>query len=209
MNARESLTGVPATGRFSVLVVCTANICRSPAAEVELRSALVPSPDVVVSSAGLRARVGEPVDPGMVAVLGREPEGFAARQVGPAIVRDADLVLTMTRDQRSAIVGAVPAAVRSTFTLREFAALVGLASEHGTDIGQGTKGERLAALAAVAPRFRSVRAAGDHDDIEDPFGGSRQDYSRALEEIRASVADVVTALEGDRVVPSFADAWSA
>ncbi len=195
--------------RFSVLVVCTANICRSPAAEAELRAALASSADVAVSSAGLRARVGEPVAPGMAAVLGRTPQHFAARQVTPALVRTADLVLTMTRDQRSAIVGAVPAAVRSTFTLREFADLVGLAREHGAEVGDGTRGERLAALLALAPRFRSVREAGDHDDIEDPYGGAREDYERALAEIRAAVADLLTALEGDRVVESFADAWSA
>jgi protein-tyrosine phosphatase len=145
----------------------------------------------------------------MAAVLGRTPQHFAARQVTPALVRTADLVLTMTRDQRSAIVGAVPAAVRSTFTLREFADLVGLAREHGAEVGDGTRGERLAALLALAPRFRSVREAGDHDDIEDPYGGAREDYERALAEIRAAVADLLTALEGDRVVESFADAWSA
>lgn len=195
--------------RFAVLVVCTANICRSPAAEVELRAALAPTTDVAVTSAGIRARVGEPVAPGMAAVMSRIPEGFAARQVTPELVRSADLVLTMTRDQRAAVVGTVPAAVRSTFTLREFTDLVGLAREHGADIGDGSKGERLAALLGVAPRFRSVRAAGDHDDIADPYGGSREDYARALEEIRSAVADLVTALEGDRVVPSFADAWTA
>ena len=52
---------------FSVLVVCLGNVCRSPLAERVLRLRLAELPDgpagtVRVSSAGIRALVGAPMD---------------------------------------------------------------------------------------------------------------------------------------------------
>ena len=175
----------------SILIVCTANVCRSPAAEVLLRAALGPA--IAVGSAGLRARVGEPMAPEMARLLSVPAETVRARQFAPELARDAGLVLTMTRAHRAAVVSAVPAALRRTFTLREFAALVELAEEAGA-VPHTEPGERLTDLVRLAPRYRGLRSAGPDDDVDDPYGQAAPVYAHALDELRASVTVVAAAL---------------
>jgi protein-tyrosine phosphatase len=179
---------------FTVLAVCTGNVCRSPAVEALLGDAWPVEAGVHVSSAGLRARVGEPMTPDMASALGRQLPGFAARQVSSELLRPAGLVLAMTRTQRSALVTAAPEAVRRTFTLREFAGLVVLARDSGAlDVG-GSLRDRLAAAVEAVPKFRAQRTAGPDDDIEDPYGRDRRQYDRTAEQIRACVTPLLDVL---------------
>ena len=162
-----------------------------------LAAMLVSDPQVVVSSAGTYAMVGWPMDGPMaqlVAELGVDPGGFAARRLTPELVREADLVLTATREHRAAVVRQHPAAVRYTFTLKEFVRLVqaALAGSSGSLPGQGgSLHERLAALvsAAVAQRGVQVVSAAE-DDVVDPYNlpdaayqGSFLDIKTALEQL--------------------------
>jgi protein-tyrosine phosphatase len=186
--------GAAADAALSVLVVCTGNICRSPAAELLLRAGLPPDAGVVVGSAGLNARVGEPVAEPMARLLvarGLDPGSLAGRQLTPDMLRQADLVLTMSAQQRSAAVGQVPAAVRRTFTLREFADLAAL-SRADAAAGLAAPAARLAALVRAAPTARARREAGRPDDIEDPYG--RPDAVHA--EVLAAIEEAVTGLLG-------------
>lgn len=177
----------------SVLVVCTANVCRSPAAEVLLQAALGPASGIAVGSAGLRARAGEPMAPEMARLLSVPAGTVRARQFLPAAARDAGLVLTMTRAHRAAVVSAVPAALRRTFTLRELAALVELADEAGAVPPTGPA-ERLAALVGLAPRYRGLRSSGPDDDVDDPYGKDAPAYAHAVDVLRTSVAAIAAAL---------------
>jgi protein-tyrosine phosphatase len=179
-----------------VLVVCTANICRSPVAEALLTRALAAAGDVRVSSAGLHALTGRPMAEEMARLLDDPPPGFAARQVTPELVRAADLVLVMTREQRSSLVGTVPAAVRRTFTLLEFAELAGLADRTGAGPTGTTAGERLRALVRLAPRLRASRPAGAVDDIDDPYGRGDAAAAAALAGIQRAVADIAGVATG-------------
>lgn len=181
---------------FRILAVCTGNICRSPAAEAHLRAALGPGGGVEVRSAGLHARAGAPVAPWMAELLEVPLEGFVARQLTSPEVAEADLVLTMTREQRSAVVSGTPTAVRRTFALREFAELVALAAGSGVQIPGDSAGERLAALVPLVPRFRAMRRGAD-DDIDDPFGGDRAGYARALLSIRTAVETIASVVTAD------------
>ena len=110
---------------FSILAVCTGNVCRSPAVERLLANKL--GPTVSVGSAGTHALVGHPISEPMAALLrdsGVEPESFEARRLSEQMLKEADLILSMTRAQRGLVVELWPAAVRRTFTLREFARLL-------------------------------------------------------------------------------------
>src|SRR5215217_9257195 len=110
---------------FSILAVCTGNVCRSPAVERLLTSKL--GPTVTVSSAGTHALVGHPIAAPMGWLLldsGVEPASFKARRLSEQMLKEADLILSMTRAQRGLVDELWPAAVRRTFTLREFARLL-------------------------------------------------------------------------------------
>lgn len=181
------MAAVAAGPPFPLLVVCTGNICRSPAAELLLRAGLGDDAGVAVSSAGLAARAGEPVAPPMARLLaarGVDPGGFVARQLQPAQLRSAGLVLTMTAAQRSAVVTRAPATVRRTFTLQELAELARLAGD--LPAGRDPAG-RLAALVAQAPRLRALRTGARDDDVEDPYGRPEDVSARVLTRIEAAV----------------------
>jgi len=191
------VTGSPPAGREgppSVLVVCTGNICRSPAAELLLRAGL-DGTGIEVSSAGVHAQVGAPVAAPMARLLrdrSVDPDGFTARQVDPAVLRRTDLVVTMTADQRSAVVSRAPAVLQRTFTLVEFADLTRLAVGR---LDPGSPAERLAALVQAAPRARALRRGGrDLDDVEDPYRRPDEVFARVLGRIEAAVDELLAAI---------------
>ncbi len=117
-----------------ILFVCSGNVCRSAVAErlattwAGEKLASSPEADAVrIDSAGLGAITGQPIDPhsaaALVALVG-DPAGFRSREFTPELAADADLVLTMTRDQRRTVLEASPRGLRRTFTLTEAADLL-------------------------------------------------------------------------------------
>ncbi|MGO1174265.1 MAG: hypothetical protein ACTHXO_11820 [Actinomycetaceae bacterium] len=180
-----------------VLTVCTGNICRSPAAERLLRQQLGEGSGITVGSAGVGALVGNPIDAPVAELLaerGTDTSGFEARALTERIANRADVVLTATREHRSAVVEAAPALVRRAFTLRELARLVGGIDE--ADVvdraGEGTTpADRLRALVAIASR-RRVQVDPALDDVPDPYRGAPEDYREAIELV-ADAVDVIAA----------------
>lgn len=180
------------SGRFTVVCVCTGNVARSPAAERLLGAAL--GDQVRVGSAGTSALVGRGIDPPMaelVAAAGHDTTGFVARQVTPALLRAADLVLTLTREHRASTVDLAPATVRRTFTLREYARLLGELDPDLLPAGStAVRAEASVPLAAARRR----RAGADEDDVADPYGRSAATYAAAFAAIEQAVAGIAAAL---------------
>lgn len=115
-------------------------------------------PGITSSSAGTHAVIGNPIHPEAARIihsLGGDPQHFAARQVNARIASNADLVLTMTRAHRHAVLELAPRQLRRTFTLREAAELAARCGAQSLD--------DLAAL-------RSHLPANDFLDIPDPIG---------------------------------------
>jgi protein-tyrosine phosphatase len=176
---------------FRIVIVCTANICRSPMAEAMIRQGLrAAGPDaagVVVESAGVYGHEGSPIAPGSAAALkalGIEEDGHRGRLLTPAIVGAADLVLTMEERHRAAILAGTPEARDRTFTLREFARLAGgQAPPPGTGVA-----ERTRALLAIAGSRRVSLPWAGVDDVPDPYGGPGEGYHACaallLDEVR-------------------------
>jgi len=205
-----------------VLLVCTANVCRSRTAELLLRHRLS-SAEVTaeLASAGVRAVAGAPACAVMDALL-RERDlamdaTMGARRVSRELLEEQDLVLVPERAHRAALARLLPAGRARTFTFREAAALADALPATG-DAGGAEIGERdrllerirsmdrargtvVLPVAADRPSGGRVRAAllgrrpaADPLDVEDVHGGSLKEHGAALAVIDESLDRLVSGL---------------
>ncbi len=167
------------------------NICRSPVSEFLLRHELGDRIDS--TSAGTHALVGEPVHPPMAARLDGlgVPHRGGARQVTEAMLRQSDLILTMTRDLRSRVVELAPATVRRAFTLAEFAAIVTAGGRPAAPPSR--RSELVPLIAAAAAQRSAVAGRGAELDIADPYRRNDADYAVAFDQIRRCVSAISAA----------------
>jgi low molecular weight protein-tyrosine phosphatase len=172
---------------FRILIVCTANICRSPTAEYLLRNELLrlaPPVTFEVSSAGVRGWGGSEMDPMAAAELrrlGGDPADFRARSFTAAMGGAADLLLTATTDHRSYVLQEVPRALRRTFTLLEFAYLAAAAEDV-----RDARGDAPEVVKEAAANRGAVRI--DAYDLPDPYGRSEDAYRETAQSICAAVS---------------------
>jgi len=166
-----------------ILVLCTANVCRSPMAQALLAGELgargVPA---AVHSAGTLASGAPP--PGEV-VAAMAPYGLDVREHRSQLVtaddlEGADLIVAMARAHLRHAAVMDPASWPRAFTLRELV-------RRGGETGPRRAGEPLAEWLARAHAGRSRMALlGDspEDDIADPMGGAPEDYAQTAAELR-------------------------
>lgn len=101
----------------SILVVCRANICRSPVAAAMLRQRL---PGHRIQSAGVAALVGHGVEPTARQLAkddGLDLSQHRANQLDAILLGEVDLVLVMSEGQRSEIGKRWPAALGKTMRM--------------------------------------------------------------------------------------------
>lgn len=168
---------------FRILAVCTANICRSPTAEILLRQRLDPA-QFEVRSAGTKGWKSAPVDSMVVLELARfgvSAEGFSSRLLTDADLAWADLILTATREHRADVLDRSPAVLPKTFTLREFASLV-----------HDAVAPSPAVLVSDSYLHRS-QATGD-PDVGDPFRRPPVVHREVADQIAAAVTTIADAL---------------
>jgi protein-tyrosine phosphatase len=171
---------------FRVLFVCIGNVCRSPLGE-RLLAGRLDSEQFEVSSAGVGALVGSQMTPEVVAHLesyGGSADGFASRQLTPAMVGQSDLVLTATAAIRSRVLEDSPGALRRTFTVLEFAALLDVIPPESDP----------AVLVRTAAQERS-RAELDDYDIADPYGRGEETNAVAATTMAAAVERIAKGLD--------------
>jgi protein-tyrosine phosphatase len=185
---------------FTILTVCSGNICRSPLAEQLLRAGLTGVDGITVHSAGTIAMVGDGMPPEAQALSARfgarDAAAHVARQLDEQLIRDADLVLGLSREHRRAVVELVPAATRRAFTLREFAHLAASVTDVDLDdaaspFSDGTRASRLRDAVVAAGALRGVVHpfdSPDDADVVDP-------YRRSTAVYEASAAQLVPAVQ--------------
>lgn len=169
-EVRASTSAVsPTTCR--VLFVCTANLCRSPMAELLMRHALQQRRDHAlwqVASVGINAVPGRRIHPKAAITLdelGVDHSAFRSRSIGSEELSGFDIILTSTRDQRAAIVRSDPRVLTRTFTIRQLGYLLEAAEPLSAD-DAGAIGDSLIDAARRARAVRRARLA--EDDLDDP-----------------------------------------
>lgn len=178
---------------IDILVLCTANICRSPIAEALLMSRIARRGlPATVTSAGLLAG-GRQSPPEVVTVLaswGLDVSEHVSRQMTRTDLERADLVVGMERAHVREAVVLLPSAWPRTFTLKE---LVRRGAEAGA---RGQQEDFDAWLVRVHDGRERRDLLGDSpfDDIADPYGGTASDYETTLAEIRGLVTRLLDLL---------------
>jgi protein-tyrosine phosphatase len=180
------------SGQTGVVVLCTANVCRSPMAAALLTRRLAAlGVAVPVHSAGM-LRQGDPPHPEVVSVMAGY--GIAIASHRSRIARAADLaraglVLAMARENLRYAVLTEPGAWLRAFTLKELV-------RRGKQIGPRPPGEPFSGWLSRAHAGRDrIALLGDsaEDDVADPAGGPLRGYedtARLLDRLVTNLADL-------------------
>jgi protein-tyrosine phosphatase len=170
----------------TVLFICTANVCRSPMAEVLLRAELSSRcAELNIRSAGFLGE-GSPADKKSVWAmekLGIELTGHASTHVSTAVEQKPDLILVMAREHLRMLTKLHPDVIERAFTLKEFVRLATIEGERNP--GEPLTGyiERVAAGRGVS----AVTSPGLEEDVADPIGQRRAAFFRCASELKALV----------------------
>lgn len=176
-----------------ILVVCSANVRRSPAIAGLLRAGTasvggLTAEGITVSSRGTAAAVGQGADALLtdeLKALGIDLSDHVARQLAESDIARADLIVAAEREHRRAVVSLVPDAVTRTFTLRELAALSSTVRREELHPATDTAAARLHELVRRVPRQRASRVIRDPrvDDLADLKRPTRRSTRRLVGEM--------------------------
>lgn len=195
-----------------VLVLCAANVCRSPLAELILKRELSGRDDIRIVSAGTKVRAPSEICELVAARDGSgawlaEAQSHRARPVTVDLLRGASLILVADREVRSEVVRSAPEVRDRVFTLREAAFLAegfepeeparraGIVSRFAMHL------DRTRALRGRPARRRSRcrrRREVDWSSIQDGHGRSARRHAIAVDGVEAALSEVATALIGMR-----------
>ena len=173
-----------------ILLVCTANACRSVMAQALLSARLAARGVAVpVASAGLLGD-GRPPPPEVVSVMaarGLDVTGHRSRAVTADDLAAADLILGLTREHVRHAAVLRPEAWPRAFTIRELL-------RRGRQAGPRAPGEPLGHwLTRAADGRRRADLLGSHpaDDVADPAGGPLREYRATADTLERLARDLV------------------
>ncbi|MGJ9372892.1 low molecular weight phosphatase family protein [Nesterenkonia sp. CF4.4] len=182
------------TETYTLLAVCTGNICRSPAMDRLLAHVFATQDDIAVLSAGTHAHVGDDMEAQMkdrLAHYGADTADFVAEQLEPEMIRRSDLVLTATRGHVRDILSDVPDSAQKVFTLREFARLLESLDEAALTealVSAETTAEKLAALVPlVAEQREHAQSPTSSDDVVDPYMMPDEVFDESFAQVRGPI----------------------
>jgi protein arginine phosphatase len=108
-----------------VLFLCIGNTCRSPMAEY-LFNSITPQNEYVAFSRGLKDNNQKPIsEKALTALVNYNPmleysRAHVSKQITEENVSDADIILTMTQENRDKLIQKIPSASNKVYTLKEY-----------------------------------------------------------------------------------------
>lgn len=179
------------------LVVCTANLCRSPMMEYLLRDTLARrgiSWDV--RSAGTQAKAGGRAHAHTEKVLaehGFDLSEWRTTLLTADLVDASDLVITAAEEHRTWVLELTPAAMGKVFPLRQLAHILAGAEQRGTvDAGPSLVDWMAAARTRVQP------VPPGSVDLDDPIGRSARHFRRCSRTVEDAVRQIAIPLTPSR-----------
>jgi len=156
---------------------------------------------IQIVSAGTGAIAGDIATPNAIEVMKNEGinlKEHRAKQVSPHMVNDADLVLTMTIDQKKAVLNMMPTANNKVFTLAEFAEGIKEIEElmnQAEKLRRRLEERRRSYLEDRSPELEDLRRRmraldGELRQIEQKMEQEIADEKKDLEEIQAKLTSL-------------------
>lgn len=181
-----------------ILVVCTANVARSPLAAAMLDASLSES-GLTVGSAGTHARPGHPAA-AATQHLGRQRgldlSEHRSRAVSEDLIRGSHLILTMAEAHRDRCATLVAGAGAKVFTLHEFVHLVQEVDLASAPVEPSL---RLSWVVARAHRSRPTTPLGSGPrEVSDPIQRPWPSWVEMDATVDGLCASVVTTLGAER-----------
>ncbi len=179
-----------------ILFVCTANISRSPYAELLTRHLLGPGTPWAVMSAGVPGTRGRAIDPQMSSQAQRRGvpaswcDSHRSQPVSAELLAQSSIIVTMTKQQRDAVLDLEPGAHPRLFTCHQIVAAARLASDSV---------ERLELGAGMVDVLRArVPIASRRHDVPDPYRQSSDVADKAAAHIDVCVGTLISFLRSVR-----------
>lgn len=167
----------------TILFVCTGNTCRSSMAEGIFKHMIKNRKDRLkdlrIMSAGTCAWEGDQVSPKAVEALkdkGIDIGDYRSTPLTPKLIKEADLILTMTLNHRAAVLQMCPKSECRVYTLKEYAA------------------KDKKDLQVVNSSFEESEF--DYD-IRDPYGQAVDVYRKSADEIEEQLEIIIDRLLDD------------